>query len=75
MTEGNVAAEGRIAHVSLEFSAVSEAVGFVAFAGNVGPEIDARMELLINRCAVGNRFGEREVSAASHGLDAERGKC
>lgn len=69
------AAEGRIAHVSLEFSAVSEAVGFVAFAGNVGPEIDARMELLINRCAVGNRFGEREVSAASHGLDAERGKC
>ena len=35
MTEGNVAAEGRIAHVSLEFSAVSEAVGFVAFAGNV----------------------------------------
>ena len=75
LTEGNVAAEGRIAHVSLEFSAVSEAVGFVAFAGNVGPEIDARMELLINRCAVGNRFGEREVSAASHGLDAERGEC
>lgn len=60
---------------ALNSAAVSEAVGFVAFAGNVGPEIDARMELLINRCAVGNRFGEREVSAASHGLDAERGKC
>ena len=69
----HVAAEHGITSVGAEAAVVVELVGFVAFTRDVDPEVDAGVELLVKRRAVGNRFAHHEVCTASHGLDTRGG--
>ena len=65
-----ISTERTVTHVGLEFAAVVELVGFVAFARDVNPEVGAGREFLIHGRTVGDRLGEHRIRTAGHCLDA-----
>ena len=65
-----VSTERTVTHVGLEFAAVVELVGFVAFARHVNPEVGAGRKFLIHGRTVGDRLSEHRIRTAGHSLDA-----
>lgn len=66
----DVAAERGVGRIGAEAAVVVKLVGFIAFARDVCPEVDAGVHRLIERGAVGNRLRHDEVGTAGHGLNA-----
>lgn len=66
----DVAAERGVGRIGAEAAVVVKLVGFLAFARDVCPEVDAGVHRLIERGAVGNRLRHDEVGTAGHGLNA-----
>ena len=69
----DVAAERGVGRIGAEAAVVVKLVGFIAFARDVCPEVDAGVHRLIERGAVGNRLRHDEVGATGHGLNAGGG--